>query len=196
MPVFEHVLLVTGLPTRRALLQSGVLALPLLAGCSLPGDPDEIPTPESYPHIERTSVFRDSRVDIDFPSAVPKVSRPAEADVALFPTDPDIDPNRAVEWLIGGTVVGIVGRPAHEFIVRVQRSEAASAELGQGGYGVPDPAPHFQLGYVTDGAGGGIVATSSYSWGSLEDGETPTDEQVLGALETFLTDRASETTTR
>lgn len=194
MPVFGHVPPVTDPRTRRAVLHGTALALPALAGCSLPTRSDDPTTPEQYPHLERATLFVASRLDITLPSAVSVVDQPADADVALFPTDPSVTPEEAVEWLAGGTAVGVVGSPAHEFLLEVQRSEAAADRFGQRGYGVPSPPPHLQFGHaVTDGAGGEIISTSSFSWGGLEDGAVPGDDRVFGALETFLAEEASET---
>ncbi|MFD1515157.1 hypothetical protein [Halomarina rubra] len=187
----------TGPRTRRALLRGSALALPLLAGCSLPSGDDGTTTPERYPLLEQTTLYLDPRVRLDLPSAVEHAGDAADADIALLPVDPDIDPERAVEWLLDGTAVGVLGRPAHEFLLRVQTSDAADEALGQGGYGVPSPPPHFQIGHVVrNDDGSGIVATAGFSWGDLGEDELPNDDRVLGALEQFLTDRASETPTR
>lgn len=184
----------TGPRTRRALLRGTALALSLSAGCSLPGGDDEPTTPESYPLLESTALYLDPRVRVDLPSAVEQVESAPESDLALFPVDPDIDPERAVAWLVDGTAVGVLGRPAHEFLLRVQTSDAADEAFGQGGYSVPSPSPHLQIGHVVgNGDGGGIVATSGFSWEDLGEDELPSDDRVLGALERFLADRASET---
>lgn len=185
MAVFGHVLLVTGLPTRRVVLHGTALALPALAGCSLPTRSDEATTPEHYPHLERTTLFVAPRLDLTAPSAVSVVDRPA---------DPAVTPEEAVEWLADGTAVGVVGSPVHEFLLEVQRSDAAADRLGQQGYGVPNPPPDLQVGHaVADGAGGEILSTSSFSWGGLEDKAVPGEDRVFDALETFLAEAASET---
>lgn len=183
--------------TRRALLRGTALALPVLAGCSLPSRSDETTTPEHYPHLERAALFVASRLDLTVPSAVSVVEEPADAEIALFPTDPGVSPAEAVEWLADGTAVGVVGSPAHEFLLAVQRSEAAADRFGQQGYGVPSPPPDLQVGHaVADGGGGEILSTSSFSWGGLEDGAVPGEDRVFDALETFLAEEASETASR
>ncbi len=184
----------TGPPSRRTVLRRAALTLPLFAGCSLPNrDAPATTTPESYPHLEATATYLADGVDVALPASVPRAETPGEAGLAVFPPAPDTEPGDAVTWLVDGTAVAVLGRPADEFLLRVQRSEAADEAFGRRGYGVSDRPPHLQVAFGVGGDGEGYVSTHSYTWGDLDEGERPSDERVLESLDEALADGPDRT---
>lgn len=174
---------------RRQCLLGLVSALPLVSGCStLPDALGDSPTPPTYESLERTPVYVAPAVSLSLPDGVPRVDAPEDAELVVLPATTDVEPAKALDWLVSGAGVALVG-DGSEATLRRWKSSPAYEERFEPSEGGSDSSPNPDL-LVAFAVDRDYITTHRYTWGHTD---APSDEELLDALEDALTAEASRT---
>lgn len=173
------------LPRRRFLAAAGATLPTAVAGCStLPGMGDSTPENLQFEKLHQTPVYRADGVDLSLPEEVPTVRVAGNAELLVFPGDPDVDAEQAVEWLADDRVLALVGDAAEATWIEWAQSDAYTETFENEGYGDSSPDPDLLLAAAVELQ----VTRYSRSW---SDG--PRNRDLLRALDETLVDIEEET---
>lgn len=153
-----------------------------LGGCAaLRGDdaPDDL----EFERLQRTPVYRDDGVDLSLPEEVPTVSATNNADLILLSGEPDVDAERAVEWLADNRVLALLGDAAESTWLAWVESDAYTDTFNTEGAADSEPDPDLLVAAAFELD----VTRYGHTW---SDG--PRDRDVLRALDEILVDIEEE----
>lgn len=178
--------------TRRELLGGlTVFVASTGAGCgatlpSLSGD-TATPSPVNYEYLKRVRVYLSPAVSLTLPAGVTRAATPAAADLVVLPATTPLDAPTAIDWLLSGKGIALVGAEAEATIQRWKDSNAYRDAFESRGRADAHPQPEL---VVTFARGHRFISKYSTSWG--HSGE-PTDSELLQALERALRVEAKRT---
>lgn len=159
-----------------------------LAGCtaSFPAARESTAAPPDYDRLRRTPTHVASAVDLSLPDGVPRAETPDDAALVVLPAETPTDAGTAVDWLVAGTGVALLGRESEPTLHRWQGSDAYRDAFDRRGRSDADPDPELLVAFAV---GREYVTTYRYTWGHTDD---PSDEELLEALEAALAGEAED----
>lgn len=113
---------------------------------------------------------------------------PGDAGLVVLPATTDVAPATAIDWPVAGRPVALVGAASEPTFHRWTDSDAYY-DAFEPPHGRCDSTPDSEL-LVAFAVGRQYVAAHRHSWGHTD---SPSDPELLEALETALRDEATRT---
>lgn len=178
-------------PRREVLGGMAVFLTGTVAGCggsipSLSGD-SSTTSPVSYEYLERIQVYLSPAVSLSLPAGVSEAASPAKADLVVLPATTDVEAVTAIDWLVAGKGIALVGADAEPTIHRWKDSRAYRDAFESSGRSEANPQPELVVAFAR---GNQYISKHSTTWGHTDD---PTDSELLRALERALRVEAKRT---